>query len=130
MINKDRRQIALILLRVVLALLMFIHGTARIRYGTVGGFGEFLTEKGFPLGFYLAWGLTIFELVGSVVLATGYFASIIAVIFAVHLTFGIILVHAKVGWFVVGAGTGGSEYSVLLIAAFIAIAISHFRQKK
>lgn len=130
MTNKDRKQIALILLRIVLALLMFIHGTARIRYGTVGGFGEFLTGRGFPLGFYLAWGLTLFELVGSVILATGFFASIIAAIFAIHLTFGIVLVHAKVGWFVVGAGTGGSEYSVLLITAFLAIAISHFPARK
>lgn len=126
----DKKQTALIFLRVVLAALMFIHGVARISEGTVGGFGEFLTAQGFPLGFYLAWGITIFELAGSVALAVGYFAYIIALIFALHLATGIYLVHAKNGWFVVGAGTGGMEYSVLLIAGFITIFISHFGQRR
>jgi putative oxidoreductase len=125
----DKKQIALVFLRTVLAGIMFIHGVTRISNGTVGGFGEFLTAQGFPLGFYLAWGITIFELVGSTALAVGFFAYIIALIFALHLATGIYLVHAKNGWFVVGAGTGGMEYSVLLIAGFITIAISHYGRK-
>jgi putative oxidoreductase len=43
---------------------------------------------------------------------------------------GIILVHAKEGWFVVGAGRNGVEYSVLLIAVFVALAISGFEKSK
>lgn len=126
----DKKQIALVFLRTVLAGMMFIHGVTRISNGTVGGFGEFLTAQGFPLGFYLAWGITIFELAGSVALAVGFFAYIMALIFALELLMGIYLVHAKSGWFVVGAGTGGMEYSVLLIAGFITIFISHFGQKR
>src|SRR5262245_40305499 len=126
---RDKKQLALTLLRVVLAVLMFIHGLTRINNGTVGGFGEFLNDQGFPLGFYLAWGITIFELVGSAALAVGYFAYIFALIFALELAVGIYLVHAKSGWFVVGAGTGGMEYSVLLIVCFLVIAISHYGRK-
>jgi putative oxidoreductase len=122
----DRRQLAFIFLRIVAAGLMLIHGAARIYLGIVDDFGEFLTLKEFPLGFYLAWAITIFEIVGSIILASGYYVSILALIFAVHLLAGILLVHLKDGWFVVGAGRNGVEYSVLLITVFLTIAIANF----
>jgi putative oxidoreductase len=34
---------------------------------------------------------------------------------------GIIMVHAREGWFVVGAGRNGVEFNVLLIAAFLTV---------
>jgi len=122
----DRRQLAFIILRIVAAGLLLIHGAARIYLGIVDDFGEFLTLKEFPLGFYIAWAITIFEIIGSIILASGYYVSILALIFAVHLLAGILLVHLKDGWFVVGAGRNGVEYSVLLIAVFLTIAIANF----
>ncbi len=124
----DNKSTALVFIRVVLAVLMFVHGAARISNGTVGGFGEFLGSQGIPLGFYVAWGITLFELVGSVLLAVGFYTWIIALIFAVHLSVGIALVHWKEGWFVVGAGRNGIEFSVLLIASFLAIAYANYRK--
>ncbi len=109
---------------------MFIHGVGRIYLGIVGGFGEFLTLNGFPFGFYLAWAITIFEIVGSISIAIGFYVSPLAIIFALHLLCGIYLVHLKDGWFVVGAGRNGVEFSVLLIASFITLAISHFGKNK
>ncbi|HEU4725815.1 MAG TPA: hypothetical protein VFU59_11025, partial [Candidatus Eisenbacteria bacterium] len=38
---------------------------------------------------------------------------------------GIILVHAKEGWFVVGAGRNGMEYSVLLVVVLLVLAAHH-----
>jgi putative oxidoreductase len=112
------------LLRVVLALLLMIHGLARIRNGGVAPFGEFFGSLGIPLGPGLAWAITIFELVGGAALAAGRFVTPISALFAVQLATGIALVHARHGWFVVGAGTNGVEYSVLLIAGFIALILS------
>ncbi len=43
--------------------------------------------------------------------------------FAIQLLCGIVLVHFGEGWFVVGGGRNGYEYSVLLIACFVAVAI-------
>ena len=40
--------------------------------------------------------------------------------FAGELVMGILLVHREAGWFVVGLGRNGMEYSVLLIAVFLA----------
>jgi len=127
---EQSRNGALMFLRITVAVLMMIHGVARIYFGTVDDFGEFLTLKNLPLGFYLAWAITMFEIVGSVLLAIGRYVAPLAIIFAVHLLCGILLVHLKEGWFVVGAGKNGAEYSVLLIAVFITLAVSHFGKIK
>lgn len=121
-----RKHLAIVIIRIFLAATMIIHSVARINAGGVAPFGEFLTATGFPLGFYIAWGITIFELGGGIVLAAGFLVPLIAVIFAFQLIMGIILVHAENGWFVVGLGRNGMEYSVLLIVSFLAIALAHF----
>jgi putative oxidoreductase len=121
-----RQHYALVALRVFLAATMIVHGVARIQADAVAPFGDFLNAKGFPLGFYLAWAITVFEIVGGTILALGFFAPVLALIFAAQLVTGIVLVHAKDGWFVVGLGRNGMEYSVLLIVSFVLIAYSHY----
>jgi putative oxidoreductase len=128
--NKDKQNLAFTILRIYLALTMIIHGVARTYAGGVAPFGEFLNLQGFPLGFYLAWAITIFEMVGGIALMVGYLVPIFAVIFAVQLLFGIILVHASSGWFVVGLGRNGMEYSVLLIVSFLCVAYDNFVNRK
>ena len=128
MLGSDNKTSALVLLRIVLAVLMFAHGMARISHGIVDDFGVLLGSQGIPLGFFVAWAITLFELVGSVLLAVGFYTYIIAVLFAVELALGIVMVHWKDGWFVVGAGRNGIEYSVLLITAFVATAMANFKK--
>lgn len=128
MLSGDSKTTALLFIRVVIAAMMFIHGATRISNGTVDDFGGFLGSQGFPLGFYLAWAITLFELVGSVLLAVGFYAWIIALLFALELGVGVAMVHWKQGWFVVGAGTGGMEYSVLMIVCFLATAFANYRR--
>lgn len=124
----DKRSTALIFLRIVLAALMFVHGAARISLGTVDDFGGFLSSQGFPLGFYIAWAITLFELIGSVLLAVGFYTWIIAVLFALELAAGVAMVHWKEGWFVVGSGRNGMEYSALLIASLLAVAYAEYKK--
>jgi putative oxidoreductase len=110
---------ALRVLRVVVAILLFIHGSYRLMSGGVAGFGGFLAGVGLPLGAAIAWAITIGEIVGTVALAAGVFVRPLALWFAAELTVGILLVHASDGWFVVGGGRNGMEYSVLLIAVLL-----------
>lgn len=124
----DNKTTALVFIRVVVAAMMFIHGASRISFGTVGGFGEFLGAQGLPLGFYIAWAITLFELIGSVLLAAGFYAWIIALLFALELAVGIALVHWKEGWFVVGHGRNGMEFSALMIASLLAIAYANYKR--
>lgn len=124
----DSKTTALTVIRIVLAAVMFSHGAARISSGTVGGFGEFLGSQGIPLGFYVAWAITLFELIGSVLLAAGLYAWIIALIFALELAIGIAMVHWKEGWFVVGHGRNGMEFSAVLIASLLAVAYANYKK--
>lgn len=124
----DNKTTALVFIRIVLAVVMFVHGAARISYGTVGGFGEFLGTQGIPLGFYVAWAITLFELVGSVLFAAGFYAWVIALLFALELALGIAMVHYKEGWFVVGHGRNGMEFSAVLIASLLAVAYANYKK--
>lgn len=117
-------QQALLVFRIVVSGLLIAHGTIRIIAGTVDGFGEFLNSKGFIIGPAIAWFLTIFEIAGGLIMASGYFVRWIAAVFIIEHCFGIILVHAPNGWFVVGYQSGGVEYSVLLIFSLLLIAAS------
>src|SRR5688500_11334814 len=121
----DNKSTALVFIRVVLAVFMFAHGAARISNGTVDDFGGFLDGRGFLRGSFLACAMTLFELVGSVLFAVGFYAWIIALVFAVHLSVGVARVDWVQGWFVVVAGTSGIEYSSLLIGSFLAIAFAN-----
>ncbi len=117
---------AIIFLRVAVAAIMVIHGIGRIHFGFVDDLGGFLGSRGFPLYFYLGWGITIFEIVGGLAMAAGFAVAPIALLFIIELLTGIYLVHWTSGWFVVGAGRNGMEYSVLLICVLGAVAYTHF----
>lgn len=118
-----RSRLALTILRVAVAILLVIHGATRVRLGGVAPFGDFLQSRGIPLGAALAVVLTAVELAGGAALALRRFVVPLCVWFGLELTAGILLVHLKEGWFVVGAGRNGMEYSVLLIVALAAIAL-------
>lgn len=125
-VDTNKLRLAILFLRVVVAALMFVHGFVRVYYGGVSGFGTFFDSKGVPYGVVLAWGITIFELIASVLIAAGVFVTPLAIIFIIELIAGIALVHFKEGWFVVGLGRNGMEYSALLIASFAVLAFSHY----
>jgi putative oxidoreductase len=123
------RLTGLSLLRLAVAFIFLTHSVKRIGLGPEG-FGEFLASKGFPFGTVLAWGVTLFELVGAPLLAFGVATRIVAAVFIVELLFGIALVHWPEGWFVVGAGRNGFEYSFLLIVSLLAIITGEKTDKK
>jgi putative oxidoreductase len=115
---------ALTLLRAGTALMMIIHGVARAWLGIVDDFGVVLNTWGFPAGFALAWTITLVEIIGGALLAAGLFVLPLAAWFMFQLLMGIYLIHGRVGWFVVGAGRNGMEYSALLILCLIVIVLS------
>jgi putative oxidoreductase len=118
----SRSERALAALRIVVAVLIFIHGLYRLLAGGVAPFGEFLEAQRFPAGTAIAWWITIAEMVGSTALALGAMVRPVAFYFAAELVMGIVLVHRHDGWFVVGGGRNGMEYSVLLISALLVLA--------
>jgi len=112
---------ALLLHRVATALILEIHGAYRGFTLGANGFGGYLTSQGLPLGHILAWAITIFEIVAPPLWAMGLFVRWLVPVHIAILTAGIVMVHAPEGWFVVGGGRNGAEFSSLLIANLIGI---------
>ena len=119
----DAARLGATILRVAVASVFVIHGVTRMALGTVDDFGGFLAMSGWPAGPALAWLLTVVEVVGGSALALGFQVRPLALWFGLQIATGIVMVHGKAGWFVVGAGRNGAEYSVLLIACLISIAL-------
>jgi putative oxidoreductase len=117
-------RLALTILRAGTALILIVHGIARARLGIVDDFGVVLNGWGFPAGIPLAWTITIVEIAGGAALATGYMVRPLTCWFALQLAMGIYLIHARAGWFVVGAGRNGMEFSMLLIICLGVIAMT------
>ncbi len=112
---------ALMMLRIVTALLFMAHAAVRIVHGTIPQFGAFMESVGFPQGEVLVWAITLAELVaGAAMIANRYVTQAAATLIMIAAT-GILLIHRHFGWFVGEHGTGGSEYSVALMAALIVI---------
>jgi putative oxidoreductase len=111
---------ALPVIRVLLAGLIAAHGWARWYYGGVAPFGTWLDGLGFPFGLGIAIAVTAIEILGTPLYALGRLVPALSALYAAIYLTGIILVHASAGWFVVGLGRNGMEYSVLLIAALLA----------
>jgi len=112
---------ALVLLRLSLAVVFLAHAVVRVANGSIPQFGQFLTAKGLPAGTLLVWLITIFELVGGLLLAAGRYVRWLSAGFIILLLVGILLIHASQGWFVGEHGTGGVEYSFVLIVAFLVV---------
>lgn len=126
--NIFSKDFALTLVRVAVAGNMLIHGISRVVTDGVVPFDGYLSSLGFPP--YTAWVVTTVELVSAILIIINRWTSILALIFCVELLVGIILVHGSEGWFVVGHGRNGSEYSVLLIICFIGVALAYWPKRK
>lgn len=113
-------KISLALIRFAAAGNMLIHGITRIYNNGVTPFDAFLASLGFPP--YTAWAITLFEIGAALALMLNKWVIPISILFILQLLMGIVLVHGREGWFVVGAGRNGVEYSVLLIICFISTA--------
>ena len=115
---------ALATIRVALGILMMLHGLARVASDGVGDLGVVLSTHGVPVGIAFAWGMTLLEVLGTPFLIAGRYVRQLSFYFAAQLATGIVMVHFREGWFVVGNGQNGMEFSALLIVGFLAVALA------
>lgn len=111
-------------LRLVLCSLVFTHGAYRFYDGSLPILGKLLEESGFPAGagYFLAWCVNLAETGGAVLLAGGVLVWPLSLVFTLIYFTGIMIFHRHSGFFVVGPGSGGWEYSALLITGFVVVA--------
>lgn len=112
--------------RVAASLIMLIHGCTRLYLQGVPVFGTWLAAQGVPAGVAVAGCVTAFEIVGAAALLARRAVVPVCLGFLVTLGCGVALVHAREGWFVVGAGRNGMEFSALLLANFAGLAWAHW----
>lgn len=118
---------ALSLIRFAAAGTMLIHGIYRLSTGGVSPFDSWLSSLGYPP--FTAWLITAFEIVAAVLIILNKWVSPLSIVFIVQIGMGIFLIHRHEGWFVVGGGRNGMEYSVLLIVCFAATALASWKRK-
>lgn len=108
-------------LRLTLALIFITHSIPGMLDGSVSRFGtEYLNPAGFaPAGLYLAWAIKLSHVLCAAALLMNRYIKIAALLTVPVLVAGIGMVHAPEGWFVVGGGTNGAEYNVLLISVWM-----------
>ena len=109
------------LLRVAVAIILLMHSIPGMFNNGINDFGRFyLNEIGFaPVGIPLAWAIKLSHVIAAVCLLFNKFVKPASIITIFILISGIILVHFKEGWFVVGGGRNGAEFNFLLIFVLI-----------
>lgn len=89
----------------------------------VNDFGTlYLDQIGFaPFGIFLAWAIKLSHLVAALCLLFEKYVKLTSFVTILVLITGIVLIHFKEGWYVVGGGRNGVEYNFLLIFALLTI---------
>lgn len=112
-----------LLLRIAVAIILLTHSVFGIFDNGINDFGNlFLNQIGFaPFGVPIAWSIKLSHIVAAVLLILNKYIKLAGFVTIFVLIMGIILVHFKEGWFVVGGGRNGMEYNFLLIVVLLAI---------
>jgi len=119
------------IVRVTIAVIIGVHSVRGLLHpADVNDFGEAFSQWGFPAGALWAWALVIGQFASDVALLFKRLIIPACICHAIILISGIFIIHAKAGWFVVGEGRNGAEFSVLLLACLFAIAWTYWPRKQ
>ena len=122
----------ILLLRIAVAVILLTHSVFGIFDNGINNFGNlYLNQIGFaPFGVFLAWSIKLSHIVAALLLILNKYVKLAGFVTIFIFVMGIILVHFKDGWFVVGGGRNGVEYNFLLICVLLAIMYPNGLQKK
>jgi putative oxidoreductase len=105
--------------RVVLGIIIFVHGYGKLMGGPTGVTG-FFTRTGLPVPGLLAYAAIFLETVGALCIVGGLFTRFFAAALAIEMLIALLAVHLPKGF---GVGGGGYEYVLLLGVMLFAVAI-------
>lgn len=115
-----------LILRVDVAIILLVHSIPGIFNNGINDFGNlYLNDIGFaPLGVPIAWAIKISHILAAGCLLFNRYIKLASIVTIFVLIMGIIMVHFKEGWFVVGGGRNGVEFNFLLICVLLSIMFS------
>tara|TARA_R110002049_G_scaffold118559_2_gene272594 strand:+ start:2193 stop:2585 length:393 start_codon:yes stop_codon:yes gene_type:complete len=105
------------------AIILLAHSIPGMFNNGINDFGNFyLNEIGFaPMGVPFAWSIKLSHLASAICLLFEKYVKWAAMVTILVLFAGIVLVHFKEGWFVVGGGRNGVEFNFILIFALLTV---------
>lgn len=120
------------ILRLAVAIILFMHSIPGMFNNGINDFGNhYLNEVGFaPAGVPLAWAIKLSHVAAAICLLLNKYVKWAAVITILILVAGIVMVHFKEGWFVVGGGSNGVEFNFLLIAVLLTLLLANGSKTK
>jgi putative oxidoreductase len=113
-------EVSTLLLRVILGLTFFIHGVVKIQGGIENTVGWF---ESIGLPGFMAYGVTLLEVIGGIALVLGLFSRIVSALFALLMIGAILKVKLALG-FLGNGQMAGYELDLALLAMAVSIAIT------
>ena len=106
--------------RVIVGVIMFVHGLQKLTQIGVSNFGQALSGFGVPLPGFMAYVVTFAELIGGALLIVGLLSRLAALVLTIDLVVAILLVKTGVG-LIAPPGTpgAGAELDLALIAGLL-----------
>lgn len=119
-------------IRSALSVVLLMHSIVSIFSGDVNDFGRlYLDTVGFsPFGIYLAWAIKLIHLFSVFLIWYDPYVKAVSIFNILIFIFGIYLIHWQNGWYVVGGGTNGIEFNVLLICCFLQLMFTEYHSVK
>jgi putative oxidoreductase len=114
--------LAPLVLRVVTGVVMAAHGYNKISSGP-SNFAETLAGLGVPAPEFMAWVVTLVELVGGILLVLGLLTRIAGLLIAIDLAVATLLVKTSVGLIAAEGQGPGAELDLALLAGALALAL-------
>jgi putative oxidoreductase len=111
--------IAYTAVRVVVGVILFVHGWGKVSAGATGVIG-FFTKVGLPAPELIAYCAMFLETVGAACVVVGLLTRFFAAALAIELLIALLTVHLAKGF---GVGGGGYEYVLLIGIVLFSIAI-------
>jgi putative oxidoreductase len=110
-------------LRWSVAIILLMHSVPVMFNNGVNDFGNlYLNQIGFaPFGLVLAWIIKLSHVATAACLVFEKYIKWAGLVTIVILVMGIVLIHFKEGWFVVGNGRNGVEFNFLMIFVLLTI---------
>jgi putative oxidoreductase len=112
-------EIAYALMRVIIGIILFMHGWQKFKGGFAGVAGS-MTRNGLVPGELFAGAAMFLETVGAICIIVGLFTRFFAAALAIEMAIALLAVHLSKGFY---AAQGGYEYVLLLGIVLFAIAI-------
>jgi putative oxidoreductase len=109
-----------LIIRVVVGVIMAAHGYQKLTGGPVN-FGGMLAQLGVPAPTFMAYVVTVVELVGGILLIVGLLSRWAGLLLTINLAVAVLMVKVNVGLIAVPQTGAGAELDLALMAGFVAI---------